>query len=188
MTGTPGNSTGATELTYSGNTIVARHVNGSGSLLDYDSLRLNAQGQITSRYYCDRNSNVGFYTLFTYNNEGQPTLLETISNGVITRDEFLRWENGDLVVDSGNSSTTRYTYTNTPAQFFAPAQIRNIGLLGRPLWTNAHMERSRVMPGQPLWEQYGYALDNDGKIIADTVNTNPSTSTPYFMTLEYQCL
>lgn len=100
------NSGAKTETIYSGNTVTVDSYNPSGTLAQKDINTLNSDGLIASA----TNSN-NLPSVFTYMYNSEKKLIKDvyINNGILKRERFYEYSNGNLIKDSTAEGTGWYT-------------------------------------------------------------------------------
>jgi len=99
-------NTGAkTLVSYTGNSIISESFNPSGALLQKDINMLNSDGLIESATNSNNLPSVFYYS---YNNDKKLINDTYLNNGVLKRERFYTYSNGNLVKDSTAEGSSWY--------------------------------------------------------------------------------
>ena len=102
-------SSGAkTDITYMGNTMTIESYHASGALAQRDISILNSDGLIIS---ATNNNNIPLVVTYSYDSDRRLIKQTNTENGVVTRQNFYEYSNGNRVKDSISSSPLSW-YTN----------------------------------------------------------------------------
>lgn len=169
---------------YSGNTVLINTTDGSGSLIQFDSITVDNRGRpINIREYDDATHATWRNNVLEYNGDDMSRLIATSESSATPQISITIYNNGNMVsLQSPNGNITLEYYTNEKVQPGDYLEVSTLIQYGMTIYPHKNLVKT-LATGSTIFN-FNYEKNSDGYITKITATSGTSVST---VTYQYAC-